>query len=233
MDHNIESSGVSSTLFPFSYGYLIRGYDRGLSNEYNGYGTIMSYSDLPTGRFSDRSERFTIPETGASERLGKDRNGFDVYGIETNPATDGVDHLNRVRYYMSQLHEMFDTSSPTPTPAPTRPYPETDTCGDTPENVFCGKSFSPNALATYQDERFPITTPAGKIHSSRFTTTGSIGTYGTMRWHSPSYADQSLARAWISKVAGGDPVGEYCSDTGSSIMDVVYEYEEKIGRAHV
>ena len=109
MDHNIESAGSpDGTLFPFSYGYLIRGYDRDLSDEYNGYGTIMSYSDLPTGRFSDRSERFTIPETGASERLGKDRDGFNLFGIETNPGTDGVEHLNRVRYYMSQLHEMFN-----------------------------------------------------------------------------------------------------------------------------
>jgi hypothetical protein len=108
MDHNIESAGVSSTLFPFSYGHLIRGYDRDLSDEYNGYGTVMSYSDLATGRFSDRSERFIIPENGTSQRLGKDRDGYDIFGVETNPATDGVDHLNRVRYYMSQLHEMFN-----------------------------------------------------------------------------------------------------------------------------
>ena len=109
MDHNIASKGVSSALFPHSYGYLIRGYEQDLSNEFNGYGTIMSYSDLPTGRFSDRSERFVIPETSISQRLGKDRNGFDINGIETDPATDGVDHINRVRYYMSQLHEMFNT----------------------------------------------------------------------------------------------------------------------------
>jgi hypothetical protein len=99
-------------LFPFSYGHLIRGYDRDLSDEYNGYGTVMSYSDLPTGRFSDRSERFIIPETGTSQRLGKDRDGFNILGIEMNPATDAVDHLNRVRYYMSQLHEMFNVDVP-------------------------------------------------------------------------------------------------------------------------
>ena len=108
LDHNIEASGVPSTLFPFSYGHLIRGYDRDLSDEYNGYGTVMSYSDLATGRFSDRSERFIIPETGTSQRLGKDRDGFNILGIEMNPATDAVDHLNRVRYYMSQLHEMYN-----------------------------------------------------------------------------------------------------------------------------
>lgn len=108
MDHNIESKGTKSTLFPFSYGYLIRGYQQDLSDEYNGYGTIMSYSDLPTGLFSDRDGRFLIPETDTSQRLGKYRNGFDILGIETNPGTDGVDHVNRVRYYMSQLHEMFN-----------------------------------------------------------------------------------------------------------------------------
>ena len=114
MDHNIESSGTTSTLFPFSYGHLIRGYDRDLSDEYNGYGTIMSYSDLPTGRFSDRSEFFFIPETGTSEALGKSVSGFNLFGIPLNPATDGVDHLNRVRYYMSQLHEMFDGPDASP-----------------------------------------------------------------------------------------------------------------------
>ena len=108
MDHNIESSGTSATLFPFSYGYLIPGYDRDLSAEYNGYGTIMSYSDLPTGLFSDRSERFVIPETGASQRRGTDRQNSNFLGGDVTPATDGVDHINRVRYYMSQLHEMFD-----------------------------------------------------------------------------------------------------------------------------
>ena len=157
-----------------------------------------------------------------------------------NPATDAVDHLNRVRYYMSQLHEMFDSGdyptappvAPTPEPVPpAEPRPprtpvETDTCGDTPENVFCGVPFSPNALATNVDEEMPITIPAGKIHASRFFTAGSIGTYGAMRWHSPSWADQSQANVWISKVAGGDPVGEHCTDIGSSIIDVVYGYEE-------
>ena len=115
MDHDFESRGApSGTLFPFSYGYLIRGYDRDLSDEYNGYGTIMSYSDLATGLFSDRSERFTIPETGASEARGKNETGFNLLGISPDPATDGVDHINRVRYYMSQLHEMFDGPDASP-----------------------------------------------------------------------------------------------------------------------
>ena len=119
LDHNIESAGVLSkkTLFPFSYGYLVRGYDSGAgSREYNGYGTIMSYSDLPTGRFSTPiySERFLIPENGTSQRLGKERNGFDIFGKEKNPETNSVDALNRVRYYMSQLHEQFNANGERP-----------------------------------------------------------------------------------------------------------------------
>ena len=109
MDHNIASAGTASTLFPHSYGYLIPGYNRDLSLEYNGYGTIMSYSDLPVGRFSDRSEIFVIPENGESRRMGTDRANSSFLGGDAIPATDGVDHVNRVRYYMSQLHEMFNT----------------------------------------------------------------------------------------------------------------------------
>tara|TARA_R110000744_G_scaffold137051_1_gene247419 strand:+ start:164 stop:724 length:561 start_codon:yes stop_codon:yes gene_type:complete len=129
---------------------------------------------------------------------------------------------------MSQLSEgiAVPVEDPPPPPTPPPPYYATNTCGDIPENVFCGKSFSPDALDTHVDEGFPITIPEGKIHASRFFTAGSIGTYGAMRWHSPSYADQSQARVWLSKVAGGDPVGEHCTDTGSSIVDVVYGYEE-------
>ena len=115
MDHNIESSGTTSTLFPFSYGHLIRGYDRDLSDEYNGYGTIMSYSDLPTGRFSDRRlNHSVIPETGASEALGTVVQNSHFLVVMLIPATDGVDHINRVRYYMSQLHEMFDGPDASP-----------------------------------------------------------------------------------------------------------------------
>ena len=100
MDHNIESSTVSGgPLFKYSYGYLIPGYDPDLNEQWNGYGTVMSYSDKATGKFSDRDERFVIPETGDSQALGQ----------EFDPPTDGVDHLNRVRWYMSQLHEMFNT----------------------------------------------------------------------------------------------------------------------------
>ena len=114
MDHNIESAGAPSTLFPHSYGYLIPGYNRNLSDEYNGYGTIMSYSDLPVGRFSDRSGTFIIPENGESRRMGRDRQTSPYIGGDTMPATDGVDHINRVRYYMSQLHEMFNGPDASP-----------------------------------------------------------------------------------------------------------------------
>jgi len=204
LEHDVDSA-TYDPVFQYSYGYALP----------NSYGTIMSYSDKGTGRFSDPTQYFIIPETGNSVSLGT---------VEA----DAVSHLNRVRYYMSQLHEGIAVPEAVPPaePRPPRTPVETDTCGDTPENVFCGVPFSPNALATNVDEEMPITTPAGKIHASRFTTAGSIDTSGAMRWHSPSWADQSQANVWISKVAGGDPVGEHCTDAGSSIIDVVYGYEE-------
>ena len=204
LEHDINSA-TYDPVFQYSYGFLLP----------NSYGTIMSYSDKGTGRFSDPTQYFLIPESGYSVPLGTEK-------------ADAVSHLNRVRYYMSQLSEgiAVPVEDPPAQPRPSRTPVGTDTCGDTPENVFCGVPFSPNALATKVDEEMPITTPAGKIHASRFTTAGSIGTSGAMRWHSPSWADQSQANVWISKVAGGDPVGEHCRDAGSSILDVVYGYEE-------
>jgi hypothetical protein len=82
-------------MFEYSYGYLLPGYE---TENGSGYGTVMSYSDLGTGRFSDRSERFEVPETGLSQPLGTE-------------GTDAVKHINRVRYYMSQLNEQFNDTS--------------------------------------------------------------------------------------------------------------------------
>ena len=102
LDHNIESSSVTP-IFLFSYGYLVPGYDPNLSDEWNGYGTIMSYSDKGTGRFSDPGAQFVIPETGEAQLLGQSE-------YKKTPS-NAVDHLNRVRYYMSQLHEQFNTEA--------------------------------------------------------------------------------------------------------------------------
>ena len=109
LDHNIESSMVETPVFQFSYGYLVPGYDPMLSDEWNGYGTIMSYSDKATGRMSDRDAYFVIPETGQSQALGRELGPFNLLGLPRDPATDAVDHLQRVRWYISQLHETYNT----------------------------------------------------------------------------------------------------------------------------
>lgn len=93
LDHNVESA-TTDPLTKYSYGYLLPEFELDLSDEWNGYGTIMSYADKPTYRFSDPSARFTIPETGEYVVLGTSR-------------ANAVAHLNRVRYYMSQLHERW------------------------------------------------------------------------------------------------------------------------------
>ena len=102
----------SPGLFEYSYGYNLPGYeprkdDPNYEGIYSGYGTIMTYADLATGRFSDRSETCTILETGQSVKLGTDGGCFCLNPIESQPPpTDAVDHLRRVRYTMSQLAEL-------------------------------------------------------------------------------------------------------------------------------
>lgn len=99
-------------IFEYSYGYHLVGYNPQSSNSeytgiYGGYGTIMSYADLATGRFSDRSVICEIPETGQSVKLGTDGGCFCLEPIENqSPPTDNVDTLLRTRYLMSQLSEL-------------------------------------------------------------------------------------------------------------------------------
>lgn len=104
-------------LFEYSYGYILPGYNPQKNNpdyegEYGGYGTIMSYADLPVGRFSDRSVTCYFPEeageyAGQAVKLGTDGGCFCLDPIEDQPPpTDAVDHLRRVRYLMSQLDEL-------------------------------------------------------------------------------------------------------------------------------
>ena len=92
MEHNIESA-TTTPLFPFSYGYLLPEYEDDKTDEWNGYGSVMSYSDKPTHMMSDPDATFEIPELGIVVPVG-----------EYNKA-DAAQHLNRVRYYMSQVHE--------------------------------------------------------------------------------------------------------------------------------
>jgi len=108
--HAWEDAGTSG-IFEYSFGYNIPGYNPQTNNPdykgtYGGYGTIMSYADLPTGRFSDRSEYCEIPETGEEVRLGTDGGCFCLDNVEDQPPpTDSVESLQRVRWQMSQLNE--------------------------------------------------------------------------------------------------------------------------------
>jgi hypothetical protein len=84
LEHDIASATYTPA-FSFSYGHLLG----------ESYGTIMSYSDKGVGRFSDPTQYVLLPEMGFAVPLG-------------TQAADAVAHLNRVRYYMSQLHERYD-----------------------------------------------------------------------------------------------------------------------------
>lgn len=107
LDHHFPEAAAVGNIFKYSFGYLIPGYEKNTdSNQWGGYGTIMSYSDLPTGRFSTTSQRFLVPETGQSKQLGTNGGCFCmVPEEEKEPPTESVEHLNRVRYKMSQLSE--------------------------------------------------------------------------------------------------------------------------------
>ena len=98
-------------LFEYSFGYNIEGYNAQSGNPdyegiWGGYGTIMSYADLPTGRFSDYNVRREIPETGQSVRLGTMGGCFCLEPIENQPPpTNNAETIRRTRWLMSQLHE--------------------------------------------------------------------------------------------------------------------------------
>ena len=98
-------------LFEYSFGYNIEGYNPHSENAdyegiWGGYGTIMSYADLPTGRFSDYDVRREIPETGQSVRLGTMGGCFCLDPVEDQPPpTNNVNTILRTRWLMSQLHE--------------------------------------------------------------------------------------------------------------------------------
>jgi len=105
-----QNNPAGTGLFEYSYGYLVSGYEPTIENYegvYSGYGTIMSYADLSTGRFSDTDQTFIIPETGQSRKLGTEGGCFCLTPVEEHPpATEAVKHLQRVRYLMSQLDEL-------------------------------------------------------------------------------------------------------------------------------
>jgi len=111
-----EKEDASLGLFEYSYGYNLPGYNPQKANPeyegiYGGYGTIMSYADLATGRFSDPTVSCTFPEeageyAGKSVQLGTNGGCFCLEPIEEQPPeTNAVEHLRRVRWVMSQLAE--------------------------------------------------------------------------------------------------------------------------------
>lgn len=107
LDHDWENAGKFGNIFDYSYGYVLKGttevYPDG--DRFNGWGTIMSYADEPTGKFSDPDRWFQLPD-GTSQRTGTDGGCFCLDPIEQQPPpTNAVEHLNRARYVMSQLAE--------------------------------------------------------------------------------------------------------------------------------
>jgi len=110
-------------LFEHSYGYNLPGFDLQSDNPnyagtYGGYGTIMSYADLSTGRFSDPNSTCIIPETGQSVQLGTDGGCFCLDGKEEQPPpTNNTNTIQRTRWLMSQLHELNHNIIRTQSPA--------------------------------------------------------------------------------------------------------------------
>lgn len=104
-------------IFEYSFGYNLPGYNPQKDNpEYQGiwggYGTIMSYADLATGRFSDKSLTCYYPDeageyAGQAVKFGTEGGCFCLEPIENQPPpTDNVETLRRTRWTMSQLHEV-------------------------------------------------------------------------------------------------------------------------------
>ena len=99
-------------IFEYSFGHHLSGYNPQSDNPdyegmYGGYGTIMSYADLPTGRFSDYTVECEIPETGRIVDLGTTGGCFCDDPVEKRPQpTNNAETIARTRWIMSQLHEM-------------------------------------------------------------------------------------------------------------------------------
>ena len=104
-------------LFEYSYGHHLEGYNPQVDNPdyegvYGGFGTIMTYADLPTGRFSDYNVSCTFGEgtgeyEGQSVKLGTTGGCFCLEEIENQPPpTNNAETILRTRWVMSQLHEM-------------------------------------------------------------------------------------------------------------------------------
>ena len=115
--HEYNDINGSYGLFEYSYGHHLTGYNPQVDNPdyggiYGGFGTIMTYADLPTGRFSDYNVRCTFGEgtgeyEGQSVPLGTTGGCFCSDPIEDRPPpTNNAETILRTRWVMSQLHEM-------------------------------------------------------------------------------------------------------------------------------
>jgi len=107
LEHDFGNHSGSGSIFEYSFGYLIPNSEQPQEDGgfNSGYGTIMSYSDLPTATFSTASKYFELPD-GKSRATGTSGGAFTLEPIEEKPMpTEAVDSLNRVRYVMSQLSE--------------------------------------------------------------------------------------------------------------------------------
>jgi len=112
-----ETDADKAGLFEYSFGYNLPRYNPQKDNSeyqgaWGGYGTIMSYADLATGKFSNYNVTCNFPDTageyaGQSVSLGT-RGGCFCLGVpieeQENP-TNNAETIARTRYTMSQLHE--------------------------------------------------------------------------------------------------------------------------------
>jgi hypothetical protein len=103
-------------LFEYSFGYNLPAYNPQEDNPdyegaWGGYGTIMSYADKATGRFSNFNVSCIYPEgagsyAGQSVQMGTDGGCFCLDAPEDQPPpTNNAETIQRTRYIMSQLHE--------------------------------------------------------------------------------------------------------------------------------
>ena len=179
----LEHDSASATFIPiyaFSYGHLLG----------DSYGTVMSYSDKGAELFSDPDKYFIIPETGHSVALGGRR-------------ANAVAHLNRVRYYMSQLHEMGtvedseypDTPSVPVYPTPVRPVDRGES-----HDISADEFASPTAL------NHVIVVPKGGAVSSSFVTSDDPSFGAAFRFEAVQTAFVSSMRVWISTTPDGPEV---------------------------
>ena len=104
-------------IFEYSFAHHLTPYNPQKDNPdyqgaYGGFGTIMSYADLPTGRFSDYDVNCIYGEdageyAGQSVKLGTTGGCFCNDPIEDRPPpTNNAETILRTRWIISQLHEM-------------------------------------------------------------------------------------------------------------------------------